>query len=206
MSAPPLLIQVQPEELPEAYRRLIDPDIPLAEPERFLPEAFPGSVLAKIGLGVTLALAALFGKSLVIAAMAVVRSGALGDWGNLAASTGLFGALMWLARHFWLRIRTGHRQAAEHARGRYRLGVFLTRDALVSYLGKHCYLVPRERLTTEFRAAPTADGGAQSATLHFVYTDDAGHRSPLHGALTKNSRGEDVVLDGWIKTGMIRTR
>jgi hypothetical protein len=202
MSTPPLLIHVLPEALPEEYRRLIDPNIPLAEPERFLPEPPPGGFFAKVGLGVVIAFTAVIGQGVGRLVLAVAGNGDLRAWVNLALGAGMLAVLLWFAWRLQRRVRLGRQQRDELAEGRYREGLFLTRDALLTHYEGRCDLVPRERIHIERRMSSSADGGARPVTDYFVFPNHEG-RETLIALLSENVRKDFISPSVWLDSGDI---
>lgn len=196
MSTQRLLIQVLPAALPEGYRRLIDPDVPLAEPERFLPAPLPGGKWAKLALAVAMAFAAAFINAFVLSLLGAVHNGTLRDWGNVGISMAVLAPLIWGIWRIVGSIREGRILADERDRGRYRLGMFLTPDALLVNSGERCDLVPRERLAVEQRKSSTA--GARPVSSVFVFRDDDGREHTRSPWTEDTSR---VSVEAWLETG-----
>lgn len=202
MSAPPLLVRVLPEELPEAYRRLIDPDTPLAEPERFFPRPYQGGGFAKLFLLVATLMLVAFGRGLPGNLIQAFREGTGKDWAYVLIGGLMSAFFLWAVLRLIGRIRTGRRQAAEHARGRYRLGMFVAKDALLVYDGERCDLVPRERITVEKRYPTNWDGGARPSGIYLVFSEDQG-REHTRRIEDPEWRG---TIQHWAENGKFRRR
>ena len=169
-----VLIDVIPAELPAPFQVLLDPEQPLAHPDRFAPWPRDGGWLSWLILLLCIVGAGLLAAGIGREAMAM-SAGRSYSAANLGLGVFLTLPLLWWGVRQVGRIRVGRAQARAMAAGRYRRGVFFESSAALSFDGRTCTLMPRGNVVRiDRRPAANVDSGAQAMGTYIVFKGPGG--------------------------------
>lgn len=191
-------IRIPKEQLPCDMKRLVDQNLPLSHPARFVPLPIGGGWFS----WAIFAGCCLVGSLLIPAAVSGATCAMLGDeyspedlWLSLCFLSVL---IAWAIRQLFL-IANGYQSRLELMQGRYREGLFFEREYVLILEKEKATVIPRNRLTGIVRrAAGNVESGAQAKGLYLEFLDQTG--TP-QSQWVPNSPWNDHIRD-WHRTGM----